>query len=105
MEYVFTQDNFDAEVLKADKPVMVDFFATWCGPCSRMAAPVEELAGEFDGKAKIGKLDIDVSMTVAQKYHVMSVPTFMFFKNGEIVGRIVGMVDKQELANKLNELL
>ena len=70
-----------------------------------MAAPVEELAGEFDGKAKIGKLDIDVSMTVAQKYHVMSVPTFMFFKNGEIVGRIVGMVDKQELANKLNELL
>jgi len=105
MEYEFKEDNFDAEVLKSNVPVMVDFFATWCGPCSRMAAPVEELAGEFDGKAKIGKLDIDVSMAIAQKYHVMSVPTFMFFKNGEIVGRIVGMVDKQELADKITELL
>lgn len=105
MEYEFTQDNFDEEVLKSDIPVMVDFFATWCGPCSMMAAPVLELSKEYEGKIKIGKLDIDQSMSVAQKYRVMSVPTFLFFKNGEVVDTAMGAIGKAALEDKIKAQL
>jgi len=105
MEYVFTTDNFEKEVLQSETPVMVDFFATWCGPCSMMAPAVLELANEYDGKVKVGKLDIDSSMDIARKYRVMSVPTFIFFKDGKIVDQTMGAVGKEALENKIKGLL
>lgn len=105
MEYVFTTDNFEKEVLQSETPVMVDFFATWCGPCSMMAPAVLELANEYDGKVKVGKLDIDNSMDIARKYRVMSVPTFIFFKDGKIVDQTMGAVGKEALENKIKGLL
>ena len=97
--------NFEEEVLKSNVPVLVDFFATWCGPCKMVGPIVEELAGEFEGKAKIAKLDIDQDPALAQQYKVMGVPTLMFFKNGEAVDKIVGAVPKAAIAEKLNSVL
>lgn len=96
MEYKFEESNFKSEVLESEKPVLVDFFATWCGPCKMMAPIIEQLADDRDD-IKIGKLDIDESMNIAQQYRVMSVPTFLIFKNGEVVERLVGAVPKNEL--------
>lgn len=101
----FTDDNFEAEVLKSDLPVLVDFFATWCGPCQQMAPVVEELANEYGGKVKIGKLDVDDSGVTAGKYHVMSIPTLIFFKNGEAVETLVGFQSKEKLKMELEKLV
>ena len=98
MAKVFTAENFEQEVLKSDKPVLVDFWATWCGPCRRQAPIIEELAEE--GYA-VGKLDVDQEMELAQKYQVMSIPTLIVFKNGEEAARGVGLTPKE----KLKELL
>lgn len=98
MAKVFTSQNFEQEVLKSDKPVLVDFWATWCGPCRRQAPIIEELAEE--GYA-VGKLDVDQEMELAQKYQVMSIPTLIVFKNGEEAARLVGLTPKE----KLKELL
>ena len=84
METVFTSANFDADVLGSEIPVVVDFFATWCGPCRMMAPVIEELAEEYDGKVKIGKLDVDENSDIAARYGVMSIPTIILFKNGEV---------------------
>lgn len=100
-----TEDNFEQEVLKSDIPVLLDFSATWCGPCQMVAPIVEELGKDYDGKAKICKLDIDESQPLAAKYKVMSVPTLMYFKNGEPVDKLVGAVPKAMLAEKLDALL
>ncbi|NLL75799.1 MAG: thioredoxin [Clostridiales bacterium] len=105
MEYKFTTANFDAEVLNADIPVLVDFFADWCGPCKMMAPIVEELAGEFEGKVKVGKCNIDDEMEIAQRYRVMSIPTFIIFKGGEAVSVTVGALSKAELTDKLEQVL
>lgn len=101
MEYKFTTANFDEEVLKADIPVLVDFYADWCGPCKMMAPIVEQLAGEYEGKVKIGKCNIDDEMEIAQKYRVMSIPTLIVFKGGEAVSVTVGAMSKTELESKL----
>lgn len=98
MAKVFTAENFEQEVLKSDKPVLVDFWATWCGPCRRQAPIIEELAEE--GYA-VGKLDVDQEMELAQKYQVRSIPTLIVFKNGEEAARLVGLTPKE----KLKELL
>ncbi|HAY34631.1 MAG TPA: thioredoxin [Ignavibacteria bacterium] len=98
----FTDDNFDAEVLKSDIPVMVDFWAVWCGPCKMIAPVVEELAAEYEGKFKIGKLDVDNNQNVSMKYGIRSIPTLVIFKNGEIVDQIVGVIPKVKIAEKLN---
>ena len=98
MAIVFTAENFEQEVLKSDRPVLVDFWATWCGPCRRQAPIIEELAEE--GYA-VGKLDVDQEMELAQKYQVMSIPTLIVFKNGEEAARLVGLTPKE----KLKELL
>lgn len=95
-----TTENFDQEVLQADQPVLVDFYADWCGPCKMMGPVVEELAGE-ESNVKVCKINIDEEMAVAQKYGVMSIPTFISFKNGEVAGKQVGAVPK----SKLQELI
>ena len=105
MEYKFTSADFEKEVLQSDKPVLVDFFADWCGPCKMMAPVVEQLAEELEGKAKVGKLNIDENMDIAEKYRVMNIPTFLIFKDGPEEERIVGAVSKNELKNQLEPTL
>lgn len=97
----FTDDNFASEVLQSDKPVLVDFWAVWCGPCKMIAPFVEELASELDGKAKVGKLDVDNNQESAIKYGVRSIPTVLIFKGGKVVDTIIGAVPKIQLKQKL----
>ena len=91
-----TTDNFDQEVLQAEQPVLVDFYADWCGPCKMMAPVVEEVANEAAG-VKVCKINIDENMEIAQRYGVMSIPTFIAFKNGEISGKQIGAIPKSAL--------
>jgi len=102
MALAFTDTNFKNEVLDSEVPVLVDFYADWCGPCKMMSPLVEELAAEYAGKAKVGKLNVDESGNTAQKYKVMSIPTLLIIKKGQVVDQIVGAVPKQQLINKLN---
>ena len=103
MSLKFTDENFEAEVLKNEGLAIVDFYADWCGPCKMMAPIVDALATEYEGTVKIGKLNVDDSMGIAQKYRVMSIPTIIFFKNGEAVDTIVGAVSKEQLVEKINQ--
>ncbi|MDD6197117.1 thioredoxin [[Clostridium] aminophilum] len=105
MEYKFDSKNFEEEVLKSDVPVLVDFYADWCGPCKMMAPVVAKFAEEFDGKVKVGKINVDDNGEIAQKYGVMSIPNFKFFKNGEVVDNIVGAVNPDMLREKVSNLL
>jgi thioredoxin 1 len=98
----FTDGNFDAEVLKSDLPVLVDFTATWCGPCKALAPIVEKLAVEFEGKVKVGKLDIDEARAVATKYGVRSVPTVMVFRGGTKTQQHVGLTTRDKLVKLLD---
>jgi len=97
-----TDENFDQEVLKSDKPVLIDFWATWCGPCKMIAPIVEELVDEYEGKAKIGKLDVDNNQQTAIKFGVRSIPTILIFKNGKLKDTIIGAVPKIQIVQKLN---
>ncbi len=100
-----TDGNFDAEVLQSDKPVLIDFWAAWCAPCRMIAPIVEELAEEYDGKVKIGKLDVDVNQQTAIKYGVRSIPTVLIIKNGEVADTIIGALPKAAFVDKLNAVL
>lgn len=100
-----TDDNFEAEVLQSDQPVLVDFWAEWCGPCKMLEPVVEELAEAYEGRAKIGKLDVDANSEVAMKYNIRSIPSLLFFKEGEVADQVVGVVPKKKLSQKLDELV
>ncbi|MCA9374320.1 thioredoxin [Candidatus Peregrinibacteria bacterium] len=104
-EVTFTDDNFEAEVLKSDIPVMVDFFAPWCGPCKMMAPIVEKMAEEYEGKVKIGKLDVDENNESGNKYEVQSIPTTIFFKGGEMVNKLIGFQSEEQLKKALDDLM
>lgn len=101
MALELTDSNFETEALQSDKPVMVDFWAEWCGPCRMVGPIVEEVAKEYSDKAVVGKLNVDNNPAVAQKYGIRSIPTILFFKNGEVVDRQVGAVPKTALVKKL----
>jgi thioredoxin 1 len=101
----FNELNFDQEVLKSEVPVLVDFTATWCGPCKAIAPLVDQLADEFEGKMKVGKLDIDDAPGVAQRFGIRGVPTLYVFKGGEVVGKMVGAAPKQNIAQLMQRAL
>lgn len=105
MEYTFTTENFESEVLQSEVPVLVDFFAQWCNPCKMMAPILEELAEKYDGKIKIGKCDIDEEDGLARKYRVMNIPNMKIFVKGEVAGTVVGAVDKEELEEEIQKVL
>jgi thioredoxin 1 len=93
----FTDENFQSEVLGSKEPVLVDFWAAWCGPCRNLAPLVDQLAAEYKGKLKVGKLDVDAHQNVPQKYNVLSIPTLLLFKNGQVADQVVGSVPKATL--------
>ena len=99
MELKLNSENFEKEVLNSDKPVLVDFYADWCGPCKMMAPVVEELASELVERAKVGKINVDENSDIAVEYNVMSIPTLIIFKNGKEEKRLVGVRDKEEILN------
>ena len=97
----FTDDNFEVEVLQSDQPVLVDFWAEWCGPCKMLAPTIDELAEDFAGKAKVGKVETDNNKDIAMKYGISALPTVLIFKGGEVKETIVGLRGKADLAQAL----
>ena len=105
MALEFTTDNFEELAKKSDKPVMIDFWAAWCGPCRMVGPIVEEMSNEYDGKAVVGKVDVDAHGAISMEYGVRNIPTIIFMKNGEVVDKSVGAVPKAQLVEKLEALM
>lgn len=103
-DITITDSNFESEVLKSDKPVLVDFWAVWCGPCVVQGPIVEEVATQIGDKAKIGKFNVDENPNVAQQYGIMSIPTIMIFKSGTVVKQFIGVQSRETLLSELNKL-
>ena len=104
-EIVLKGDNFQKEVLEYKGIVLVDFWAPWCGPCKMLDPIIEEIAKEYSGKAKVGKLNVDEAGDVASKYNIMSIPTVLFFQNGKVIDQTIGMQEKKNLTDKLDGLI
>ncbi|MCM1136353.1 MAG: thioredoxin [Clostridium sp.] len=105
MELKITENNFETEVKESSMPVLVDFYADWCGPCKMMAPLVAELAESYSGKCKVGKCNTDENPQLAGEFRVMSIPTFLLFKNGEVVDTVIGAVSKNELESRIKQVL
>ena len=105
MAVVFTSENFENEVLKSDIPVLVDFYADWCVPCKMMAPILEELVEPYQGRVKIGKINVDESQAISEKYSIMTIPTFMLFKDGEILDRVSAGLPKAQLEDFIKKAL
>ncbi|MFI5204663.1 MAG: thioredoxin [Flavobacteriales bacterium] len=105
MALEFTDANFEEVVLKSTKPVLIDFWAEWCGPCRMVGPVVEEIAKEYDGKALVGKVNVDLNPGLSARFGIRNIPTILFVKNGEIVDKSVGAVPKNMLVQKLNNLV
>lgn len=105
MALQITDASFDEVVLKSDKPILVDFWATWCGPCRMLGPVIEELASEYEGRVVVGKVDVDNNQEFAAKYGVRNIPTVLVFKDGEVVGRQVGVAPKKTYTDALDSLL
>jgi len=101
--FEITDQNFDQDVLKSDKPVLIDFWATWCGPCRAIAPIVEELAREYEGKVKVGKMDVDRNQATPMRYGVRGIPTLLVFKDGQVKEQIVGYVPKEQIQKALDK--
>jgi len=100
-----TEQNFDSEVVNSSLPVLIDFWAEWCGPCKMIGPMVKDVAEEYSGKLKVGKVNVDEFGTIAQKYRILSIPTLLFFKNGEVVSQMVGAAPKKELLRHIDKVL
>ena len=100
-----TDENFEKEVLKADKPTLVDFWAEWCGPCKMVSPIVEELSNEYNGKVKVAKLDVDSNPQTATNYGIRGIPTLLMFKDGSAVDQIVGAIPKAQIAERLDKII
>ncbi len=100
-EFILTKSNFEAEVINSSVPVLVDFWASWCGPCKMIAPVIEEIADEFDGQIKVGKVNVDDEQELAMAFGVMSIPTVLLFENGQVVKSLVGYRTKQALVEEL----
>lgn len=105
MAFTFNEENFETEALKESKPVLVDFYADWCGPCKMMAPVVEEMAEEMKDTAKIGKINVDTNPSIAQKYRVLSIPTMLILKDGNVAQRFEGVTNKAKLVEEINKLI
>ena len=105
MEYKFTEENFESEVLNSDIPVLVDFYADWCGPCKMMMPVVENLSKTYEGRVKVGKVNSDENNQLAARYNIMSIPSFLIIKNGEVVDTATGAMPMEALAKKLDAVL
>lgn len=103
MEVILTVENFETEVLKSDLPVLVDFWATWCGPCRMIAPVIEEIANDYKGKIKVGKINVDEQGELAVKYGISSIPTLLLFKGGEVVKKTLGYMPKDAVEKFINE--
>ena len=101
----FTDKNFDIDVAQSELPVLIDFWAVWCGPCKAIAPVIDEIAGEYAGKVKVGKVDVDQNQNIAMKYGVRSIPTLLVIKGGEVVNQIVGAVPKGNITEILEEVI
>ncbi|HHE64936.1 MAG TPA: thioredoxin [Bacteroidetes bacterium] len=99
------QDNFEQEVLQNDLPVLVDFWAPWCGPCKALSPTVEDIAAEYEGKLKVCKINIDSSPNIANQFSIMSIPTLLIFKAGKVEGQIIGLVSKDKIVAKFKDLI
>jgi len=100
-----TDDNFESEVIKSDKPVLVDFWATWCSPCQMVSPIVEEIAKDYADKLKVGKLNVDQNSKIASQYGIMSIPSLLFFKEGKVVDQVIGAAPKEQLKEKVEKIV
>ena len=104
MATVWNDANFDQEVLQSDIPVLVDFYADWCGPCKMMSPVIDQISAEYAGRLKVGKINVDESPNTSAQYRVMSIPTILFIKNGQVADQVIGAVPKRQLVEKIEKL-